>query len=218
MTTHRQPLVALALALACAAAAESSAWAQTTLFITDFFKRSGYTNVLSPGAEGLEGATFPRKLFELMVTPLYDNFRVCVYTEVDPDNAGQARIFAKKMVVELFGSPSGDSLAKRTVKGKDGEVKCVDITNLAIAGAPASAAADTVLFFSAEFTMKGNAQFEGFVSPVIWAFPFAGVAPPAAAIALPEGPLGLRQLDELRRKIAAGLEQPAHPGGAPWAR
>jgi len=159
------------IVVGCLSVAVGSATAQTQTFITDYYKQSGYTNV--PGAGGAEPVTAAAKLFEIMVTPVWPAFQICLYTETIPGEGAdpnQKEIYAKKMKWEAFGDQSGDRLGKGNVSTKEGQVGCK--TQTGFADVAAAAEEDHFIFWFVEFVMKGNRDYVGYYGPAIWTFPF----------------------------------------------
>jgi hypothetical protein len=177
--------------------------AQTQLFVTDYFKQSGYTNVAAEGS--VTPATSPVKLFEIMITPLFEAFRICLWTatEASARNPNQEEVFAKKMKWEAFGDQSGDRLGKGTVKTRAGQVRCKDVVGFDASSTAAEE--DNFIFWFAEFQMKGNREFEGYFGPAIWTFPFAPSAAAFEPIAAGETLVMTREeFEVMRRKLVSG--------------
>jgi hypothetical protein len=202
MKTQRQPLIAFALALVCAFAAGRSVLAQSTLFADDFYKTSGYDNVLDGAA--FETATVPKNLYEVMVTPIYPNFQVCVLTELDPNDPDEAPVFVKKMIWQAVGDTSGATLAKGKVKGKLDEVNCQNATDLA--AAKAAADGDAFIFWLVQYKMKGNFQYDGYLAPAIWNFPYSSGTPSTEPSVLP-ATMSREQFRQVRKQLLERIRQ-----------
>jgi len=175
--------------------------AQTSLFVSDYYKVTTYLNL--PAAGDVTPATISAKQFEVMITPKWPAFLICVYTEVLPSEANptQKRTFAKKLKWQANGGTTGDRLGKGIVKTKEGEVGCKQQTGFDRASA--SAEEDTLIIWSAEFVMRGNRQFEGTFGPAIWVFPFIPSAADGTASIRREGVMSLEQFQEMRRRFQA---------------
>lgn len=173
--------------------------AQTSTFVTDYYKASGYTNVPATGA--VEPVTSPKKLFEVVVTPFWPNFVLCVWTEQEPAEGAldQAGIYAKKMKWEATGVPSGERLGKGTVKTKEGLVGCKDATGFQ--SLSAAAAGDTEILWTVQFVMKGNRDFEGYFSPAYWSFPFFDTAGGEESFRQSEALMSQENFQAMRRQL-----------------